>query len=59
MFGNGKPLDFEEHLKRELGGPFVEKMKMSRHQVFKVDRIWYLEKIEYYKKELSTFGTGY
>lgn len=49
IFGNGKPLDFEEALKKELGNDFVEKMKASRHQMMKVDRIWYKEQIEYYK----------
>lgn len=49
-FGGGKPLDFEERLKKELGDEYVEKMKASRHQVLKLDRQWYLEQIEKYKK---------
>lgn len=48
MFGNGKPLDFEENLKRELGSEFVEEMKARRHQILKLDRQWYEEKIAYY-----------
>lgn len=48
-FGNGKPLDFEERLKKELGNDFVEKMKASRHISLKLDRDWYQEKIEHYK----------
>lgn len=52
IFGNGKPLDFEERLKKELGDEYVENMKASRHQVLKLDRQWYLEKISYYKSLL-------
>lgn len=51
MFGNGKPLDFEENLKKELGDETVEKMKKSRHQVLKLDRQWYLTAIALYKNE--------
>lgn len=53
IFGNGKPLDFEEHLKEELGEEYVEEMKKSRHQVLKLDRHWYAEQIERYKKLLT------
>jgi hypothetical protein len=49
LFGGGKPLDFEERLKGELGEDFVEKMKSSRHQILKLDRRWYEEKIAHYK----------
>lgn len=49
LFGNGKPLDFEENLKKELGDEYVEQMKASRHQSLKLDRHWYLEQIEKYK----------
>ena len=48
-FGNGKLLDFEEKLKSELGGNYVEVMKATRHQTLKLDRHWYLEKIAHYK----------
>ena len=48
-FGNGKPLDFEERLKKDLGNDFVEEMKMSRHQSLKLDRHWYKEQIDKYK----------
>jgi len=51
MFGGGKPLDFEERLKKELGDETVEKMKKSRHQVLKLDRQWYLTSIALYKHE--------
>ena len=53
MFGNGKPLDFEERLKTELGSELVEKMKASRHQMMKVDRNWYTSQIELYKNKLN------
>lgn len=49
IFGGGKPLDFEERLKEELGSELVEKMKMSRHKILKLDRNWYLAEIEKYK----------
>jgi len=48
-YGHGKPLDFEENLKRELGEEYVEKMKASRHQILKLDRHWYQEQIDKYK----------
>lgn len=49
VFGGGKPLDFEESLKNELGSKVVEEMKESRHKIFKVDSIWYEFEIEKYK----------
>lgn len=49
LFGNGKPLDFEEQLKKELGSDYVEEMKASRHQSLKLDRNWYQEQIDKYK----------
>ena len=53
IFGNGKPLDFEEKLKKELGADYVEEMKASRHQILKLDRHWYLKEIEKYKTLLK------
>lgn len=53
IFGHGKPLDFEERLKKELGSDFVEKMKASRHQTLKLDRHWYQERIDFYSKLLN------
>lgn len=50
MFGNGKPLDFEENLKKDYGNEFVEKMKASRHQILKLDIAWYKHEIDKYKK---------
>ncbi len=49
IFGNGKPLDFEDNLIKELGKEVVDKMKASRHQIMKVDTTWYKGQIEYYK----------
>jgi len=49
LFGNGKPLDFEERLKKDLGSEYVEKMKASRHFSLKLDRHWYTAEIEKYK----------
>lgn len=53
VFGNGKPLDFEERLKKELGADYVENMKASRHQMLKLDRNWYIAEIEKYKQLLQ------
>ena len=52
LFGNGQLLDFEENLKKELGEETVENLKKSRHQVLKLDRAWYEERIEYYKQRI-------
>ena len=49
IFGNGKPLDFEERLKKDLGSEYVETMKASRHISLKLDRHWYTAEIEKYK----------
>lgn len=49
VFGNGQLLDFEERLKKELGSDRVEELKAMRHQITKVDKHWYTEKILYYK----------
>jgi hypothetical protein len=51
IFGHGKPLDFEERLKAELGSELVEAMKKSRHQILKLDRAWY-------EREIQKFSTG-
>ena len=49
IYGNGKPLDFEENLKKQLGSEYIEEMKATRHQILKLDRHWYTEQIEHYK----------
>jgi len=55
LFGNGKPLDFEERLKKELGDNAVEEMKKKRHTIFKVGIRWYEEQIELYQNELKNY----
>jgi len=50
LFGNGKILDFEEHLLKDLGKKKVEELKASRHQTLKLDREWYLTQIDKYSK---------
>ncbi len=52
IFGHGKPLDFEENLKRDLGEQYVEDMKKLRHSIVKYDRAWYVDKINYYQSLL-------
>lgn len=54
LFGNGKPLDFEEHLVTEIGVKKVEAMKQKRHQVTKLDSEWYLGQIYLYNSKLKT-----
>lgn len=54
MFGNGKLLDYEERLKAELGSKTVENMKLSRHQVLKLDRTYYETRINHYQNLLET-----
>lgn len=49
IFGSGKPLDFEERLKNDLGDAIVEEMKMSRHKIVKLSPSWYMEEIAKYK----------
>lgn len=53
IYGNGKPLDFEERLKKELGDNFVEEMKKKRHTITKVSIQWYKDQIEFYKDKLK------
>ena len=54
IFGNGKVLDFEDHLVKDLGRKEVDKLKASRFTIMKVDTIWYLSEIARYEKLLST-----
>lgn len=53
IFGNGKPLDFEERLKKDLGSQYVEDMKMLRHKSLKLDRHWYAEQIAIYQAKVD------
>ena len=53
LFGNGKPLDFEERLKKDLGCEFVEIMKKKRHLSMKLDRNWYRDQIDMYKEWIT------
>lgn len=53
IYGNGKILDFEERLKRELGESRVEELKASRHQTVKLSTLWYEEQIQKYKDMLQ------
>ena len=52
IFGGGKPLDFEERLKKELGDDFVEEMKKKRHKITILSPKWYEEQITKYKSLL-------
>ena len=53
VWGRGQLLDFEENLIEEIGLKKVKQLKLARHQVLKLDREWYLTKIDYYEKLLE------
>lgn len=53
VWGNGKILDFEDHLVKDLGRKRVDALKASRFQIMKVDSVWYEKEIERYKKEVE------
>lgn len=53
LFGNGKPLDFEEHLIREIGLQNVQALKKRRHKITIYSRDWYQERIAYYSEALE------
>lgn len=59
LFGGGKPLDFEEHLKKELGAKRVEEMKKSRHKITILTPKWYEDKVAYYKGLIELSPTPY
>lgn len=52
IWGRGKPLDFEERLKKELGAEVVEEMKARRKELIVPNRKFYEDKIAYYKQKL-------
>lgn len=56
IWGGGKPLDFEERLKKELGAEVVEDMKARRKELIVPNRRFYEDKIAYYKAELIHMG---
>ena len=53
LFGGGQLLDFEENLINEISKKKVDNLKHSRHEILKLDREWYLTKIDYYEKLLE------
>lgn len=55
IWGNGKPLDFEENLVKELGKGLVETLKMERHHIIKLDVNWYEKEIKKYEQELKQY----
>ena len=54
MFGGGKILDFEDHLVKDLGREKVDQLKASRFKIFKVDSIWYANKISEYEEKINS-----
>ncbi len=57
VFGNGQILEFEEKLIKEIGQKKVDEIKKKRHQITKLDRNWYEEKISHYKNEVKKLST--
>lgn len=53
IWGSGKPLDFEEHLIREIGAPRVQELKDARKILMKPTRAFYEENIAKYKALLE------
>lgn len=53
IWGKGKPLDFEERLKEEIGADVVEQMKAKRKELIKPNRAFFEEKIQKYKQSLT------
>lgn len=53
LFGNGRILDFEDHLVKELGRKEVDRLKASRFTILKLSTAWYLKTIDYYKSMLE------
>lgn len=49
MLQQGRIVDFEEHLIREIGAERVQALKDKRKELWKLDRNLYEEKIAYYK----------
>jgi hypothetical protein len=53
IFGNGKPLDFEEHLIKEIGAKKVAELKRKRHEITILSNDWYEKKISHYSLLLT------
>ena len=53
IFGGGKPLDFEENLRSELGNKRVDALKKKRHEITILTPNWYEERIVMYKELLK------
>lgn len=54
IWGRGKPLDFEENLKKELGDVAVEQLKSQRHILIRPTRGFYEDMIKLYSSMLSS-----
>jgi 5-methylcytosine-specific restriction endonuclease McrA len=56
IWGRGKPLDFEEHLKSEIGPEEVEQLKLQRKLLIKPTRFFYETLIANYQEKLKQYG---
>jgi len=52
---SGNTAVFEYRLRKEIGNEEVDKIFKSRHFDAKRDRLWYEEKIDYYKNKVELF----
>lgn len=53
VFASGRPLEFEEHLKNEIGDVAVEDLKSRRNQIVKLTPDWYINKISEYEAKIK------
>lgn len=59
IYGNGKFLDFEEHLVKDIGASSVMALKASRTRVFKINGSWYISTINHYKQAVLELQKEY
>jgi len=50
---SGRPIEFERALRLEIGDERVDELKMMSTELWKWDRFYLIDKIEYYKEQLN------
>lgn len=53
MFNKGRPDEFAVNLIKE--GIDIVALQQTKYRVFKIDAIWYQDKIDYYKNKLKEY----
>lgn len=51
MLYNGQPSRYVIHLRSDYGSGIIEELELNRMKPVKLDVIWYVEKIDYYKEQ--------